>query len=124
MSVSVRNLLSKITSLSEDIPSDLKSMARGMDPSATADMIAMYMDIPVTHKQRMLEITNVKERLTTLKSVMARELSVLELSTKIQNEAKDEMNKAQKEFYLRKEMDAIKKELGEDEDQASEIKDS
>ena len=120
---SVRNLLSKITSLSEDIPSDLKSMARGMDPSATADMIAMYMDIPVTHKQRMLEITNVKERLTTLKSVMARELSVLELSTKIQNEAKDEMNKAQKEFYLRKEMDAIKRELGEDEDQASEIKD-
>jgi ATP-dependent Lon protease len=120
---SVRNLLSKITALSEDIPSDLKSMARGMDPSATADMIAMYMDIPVTHKQRMLEITNVKERLTTLKSVMARELSVLELSTKIQNEAKDEMNKAQKEFYLRKEMDALKRELGEDEDQASEIKD-
>jgi len=120
---SVRNLLSKITSLSEDIPSDLKSMARGMEPSATADMIAMYMDIPITHKQRILEITNVKERLTTLKSVMARELSVLELSTKIQNEAKDEMNKAQKEFYLRKEMDAIKKELGEDEDQASEIKD-
>jgi len=120
---SVRNLLSKITSLSEDIPSDLKSMARGMDPSATADMIAMYMDIPIAHKQRMLEITNVKERLTTLKSVMARELSVLELSNKIQNEAKDEMNKAQKEFYLRKEMDAIKRELGEDEDQASELKD-
>lgn len=120
---SVRNLLGKITSLSEDIPNDLTLMARGMDPSATADMISMYMDIPIAHKQRLLEITNVKERLTTLKSVMARELSVLQLSNKIQNEAKDEMNKAQKEFYLRKEMDAIKKELGEDEDQASELKD-
>jgi ATP-dependent Lon protease len=120
---SVRNLLGKITSLSEDIPNDLTLMARGMGPSATADMISMYMDIPIAHKQRLLEITNVKERLTTLKSVMARELSVLELSNKIQNEAKDEMNKAQKEFYLRKEMDAIKKELGEDEDQASELKD-
>jgi len=120
---SVRNLLGKITSLSEDIPNDLTLMARGMDPSATADMISMYMDIPIVHKQRLLEITNVKERLTTLKSIMARELSVLELSNKIQNEAKDEMNKAQKEFYLRKEMDAIKKELGEDEDQASELKD-
>jgi ATP-dependent Lon protease len=120
---SVRNLLGKITSLSEDIPNDLTLMARGMDPSATADMISMYMDIPIVHKQRLLEITNVKERLTTLKSIMARELSVLQLSNKIQNEAKDEMNKAQKEFYLRKEMDAIKKELGEDEDQASELKD-
>lgn len=119
---SVRSLLGKIASLSEEIPHDLTLMARGMEPSVTADMIAMYMDIPISHKQRLLETVNVKERLTTLKSIMAREFSVLELSNKIQNEAKDEMNKAQKEFYLRKEMDAIRKELGEDDDEATELK--
>ncbi|HGJ67384.1 TPA: endopeptidase La, partial [bacterium] len=98
-------------------------MARGMEPSVTADMIAMYMDsVPIAHKQRLLEMTNVKERLTSLKSIMAKELSVLELSNKIQNEAKGEMDKAQREFYLRKQMDAIRTELGEDEDEASELK--
>jgi len=120
---SVRSLLGKIASLSEDIPHDLTLMARGMEPSVTADMIAMYMDIPIAHKQKLLETINVKDRLTSLKSIMAREFAVLELSNKIQNEAKDEMNKAQKEFYLRKEMDAIKKELGEDDDEATELKD-
>lgn len=119
---SVRSLLGKIASLSEEIPHDLTLMARGMDPSITTDMIAMYMDIPIVHKQKLLEIINVKERLTALKSIMARELSVLELSNKIQNEAKDEMNKAQKEFYLRKQMDVIRTELGEDEDDATELK--
>jgi ATP-dependent Lon protease len=120
---SVRTLLSKITSLSEDIPEDLTLMARGMEPSATADMIAMYMDILIADKQKMLEITNVKDRLVMLKSIMARKLTVLELSNKIQNEAKNEMNKAQKEFFLRKEREAINKELGEDEDQSNELKD-
>ncbi|MEK7399856.1 MAG: endopeptidase La [Candidatus Poribacteria bacterium] len=121
---SVRTLLSKITSLSEDFPEDLALMARGMEPSATADMIAMYMmDISIADKQKMLEITNVKDRLLMLKSIMARKLTVLELSHKIQNEAKDEMNKAQKEFFLRKEREAINRELGEDEDQSNELKD-
>ncbi|HGE70122.1 TPA: endopeptidase La [Candidatus Poribacteria bacterium] len=119
---SVRSLLSKITSLSEDIPEDLNLMARGMEPSATADMIAMYMDIPIADKQKMLETTNVKDRLVMLKSIMARKLSILELSHKIQTEAKEEMNKAQKEFFLRKEREAINRELGEEEDQTAEIK--
>jgi ATP-dependent Lon protease len=118
----IRALLTNITSLSEEIPHDLSLMARGMEPSWIADMIAMYMDIPIAHKQILLEMTNLKERLKKLQSIMAKELSVLELSHKIQNEAKDEMNKAQKEFYLRKEMDAIRKELGEDEDEATELK--
>ena len=118
---SVRDLLGKISSLSEEVPDDLTMMARGMDPSATADMIAMYLNIPIAQKQKLLEITNVKKRLSTLRSMLARELSVLELSNKIQSDAKDEMNKAQREFYLRKKADAIKKELGED-DEATELK--
>ena len=119
---SIRDLLGKITALSEEMPEDLKGMAHGMDASATADMIAMYLGIPIAQKQQLLEITNVKTRLSTLRAIMARELSVLELSNKIQSEAKDEMNKAQKEFYLRKKLEAIKKELGEDEDEATDLK--
>ncbi len=119
----VRDLLNKITSLSEDTAmEDLNMMARGMDPSATADMIAMYMEIPIPQKQELLEMANVKERLLKLRSIMAHELSVLELSNKIDSEAKDDMNKAQREFYLRKKMDAIRKELGEDDDEATELR--
>jgi len=91
-----------------------------MEPSATADIIAMYLNTSIKQKQKMLETTNVSERLSTLRSILARELSVLELSSKIQSEAKDEMDKAQREFYLRKKMGAIRKELGED-DEVSEL---
>ena len=113
---SVQELLGKITSLSEEVPDDLTMMARDMDASATADMVAMYLNIPMDKKQQLLELTDVKERLSTLRSLLVRELNVLELSDKIQSDAKDEMNKAQREFYLRKKLEAIKKELGEDDE--------
>ncbi|MBD3184493.1 endopeptidase La [Candidatus Poribacteria bacterium] len=118
----VIDILGKIASLSEDVPEDLTMMAKGMGPSATADMVSMYMNISLDQKQRLLEITDVKERLSTLRALLSRELSVLELSKKIQTEASEEMSKAQREFYLRKKMGAIKKELGED-DEASELDD-
>ena len=121
LSRNVTELVGKIASLSEEVPGDLTAMARGMDPSATADMIAMYMNIPIEQKQRVLELTSVKGRLSTLRTVLAKELSVLELSNKIQSEANDEMNKAQREFFLRKKLNAIRKELGED-DEATELK--
>jgi ATP-dependent Lon protease len=117
----VQNLVAKIASLSEDVPDDLNVMARSMEPSATADMIAMYINIPVEQKQKLLEMTNAKERLSKLRSLLAEELSILELSNKIKSETNEEMSKAQREFYLRKQLDAIKKELGEDEE-ATELK--
>lgn len=118
----VMDILGKIASLSENaMPDDLLMMARSMSPSDMTDMIAMYTSLKVEQKQQLLEITNVKQRLSTLRSILARELSVLELSNKIQNEANEEMNKAQREFYLRKKLGAIRKELGED-DESTEIK--
>lgn len=116
LSRNVQDLLGKITALSEDVPDDLTMMARGMDPSSTADMIAMYLNIPLEKKQKLLELTDVKKRLSDLRGSLAKEVSVLELSNKIQNEAKDEMNKAQKEFYLRKQLESIRKQLGEDDE--------
>ena len=117
----IHDLLGKIASLSKEVPEDLTMMARGMDASAASDMIAMYLNIALEQKQKLLETTNVKERLSTLGSVLTRELSVLELSDKIQSEANEEMNKAQKEFYLRKQLGAIRNQLGED-DEATELK--
>ncbi len=116
LSRSVQELLGKVTALSDEVPEDLTTMARDMDPSSTADMIAMYLNIPIEQKQKLLEITDVKERLSNLRSLLAREVSVLELSNKIQSDAKGEMNKAQREFYLRKQLEAIRKELGEDDE--------
>jgi len=117
---SVHNLLGKIGDLSEEVPDELIMMSRGMEASTMADMIAMYLNIPMSQKQELLEIMNVKERLTTLQAILSKELDILELSDKIQSEAKDEMSKAQREFYLRKNLDAIRKELGEG-DEASEL---
>ncbi|MFC1718755.1 endopeptidase La [Candidatus Poribacteria bacterium] len=116
LSRNVQELLGKITALSEEVPEDLTTMARGMDPSSTADMIAMYLNIPIEKKQKLLELMDVKERLSSLRTLLAREVSVLELSNKIQSDAKGEMNKAQREFYLRKQLEAIRKELGEDDE--------
>jgi len=122
LAYNIMELLGKIVSLSEEsMPEDMLAMARSMNPSDMSDMVSMYMNFQVDQKQRLLEITDVKDRLLTLRGILTRELKVLELNSKLQNETNEEMNKAQKDFFLRKKLGVIKKELGED-DEASDIK--
>ena len=122
LAYNIIELLGKIISLSDDpLPEDMLIMARSMNPSDMSDMISMYMNFPVEQKQKLLELSNVKERLSALRSILARELQILEWNSKLQTDTNEEMNKAQKEFYLRKKLDAIKDELGE-KDEVNEIK--
>ncbi len=75
----------------------------------------------VADAQAILEIDDVREKLLKLTTLMTKELEVLELGRKIQSEAQGEMEKMQRDYFLREQMKAIRKELGEADEQAAEI---
>ena len=77
------------------------------------------MEIP--DAQAILEIDSVREKLLKLTTIMTKELEVLELGRKIQTEAQSEMEKMQREYFLREQLKAIKRELGEEDEQAVEV---
>jgi len=82
-------------------------------PGALTDLIAGNLNLNLEERQKLLEIADVKERLLRLKPLMERELEVLNLSTKIQNDVNASMAKSQRDFYLREQIRAIQRELGE-----------
>src|SRR5256885_1750336 len=77
------------------------------------DLIAANLNLNLEERQKLLEINDVKDRLLRLKPLMERELEVLNLSTKIQNDVNASMAKSQRDFYLREQIRAIQRELGE-----------
>ena len=85
------------------------------DHSAIADLVAAQVLTKLSEKQKFLEIIDVEERLKFLLESMAREVDILDLERKIGNEVRKQMEKNQKEYYLREQIRAINKELGEDE---------
>ncbi|MEC8277379.1 MAG: LON peptidase substrate-binding domain-containing protein, partial [Myxococcota bacterium] len=91
------------------------------NPSDLADIIALHMEISYDIKQEILAIVDPMERIDKVISLLEQELHVLELSNKIQSSVKGEMDKAQREYFLREQMKAIQRELGEGEDGKSEL---
>jgi ATP-dependent Lon protease len=93
------------------------------EPSKLADLIASQINFSVTEKQQVLELNNVKERLEKIHYLLNKELQILELGSKIQSDVQGELNKTQRQYYLREQLKAIKRELGEYEDESTEIED-
>ncbi|MGM9567916.1 MAG: endopeptidase La [Clostridia bacterium] len=93
------------------------------DYSALADVAAAQVLTKLSDKQKFLETVDVEERLKNLLSLMAREVDILDLERKIGNEVRKQMEKNQKEYYLREQIRAINKELGEDESKDDECRD-
>jgi len=91
------------------------------DPSKLADVIGSQINFSVEEKEEILEIVDVKERLEKVNYLLNKELQILELGSKIQNEVQGELNKTQRQYYLREQLKAIKKELGEYEDEGTDI---
>jgi ATP-dependent Lon protease len=91
------------------------------DPGKLADLIASNLGIKVGDAQRVLETTDHKERLKLVNEILAAELEVLSMQAKIRTQAKDEMSKSQREYFLREQMRAIKNELGENDSKSEEI---
>jgi ATP-dependent Lon protease len=116
-------LFQKVVALSPALPDELASILGAADgPAAAADLIAGSLPtLPTALRQELLETTSVAERLQRLVAALTKEAEVLELGSKIQSEVQSEMSKTQREYYLREQMKAIQKELGDTDDRTQEI---
>jgi ATP-dependent Lon protease len=102
-------------------PETFTSVSDIDEPGRLADVIASHLPLKMKDKQVILETINVQERLEMLLNILNNEREVLELERKISARVKKQMEKTQKEYYLREQMKAIQKELGEKEGRASEV---
>lgn len=116
-------LFQKIVSLSPTLPDDLVAMAmQNAGGGRLADFIASSLpSLRTAAKQELLETLDVKLRLQKLTAHLAKETELLELGSKIQSQIQSEMTKSQREYYLREQMKAIQKELGESDERTQEI---
>src|SRR5215510_7689044 len=116
-------LFQKVVSLSPTLPDELANVLGAAEtPGAVADLIAGSLPtLPTALRQELLETVSVAERLQRLVVALTKEAEVLELGSKIQSEAQSEMSKTQREYYLREQMKAIQKELGDADDRTQEI---
>lgn len=113
----------RVISLVPHLPEELEMAALNVDDARQlVYLIASSLRLQIEDAQQILEIDSVTEKLRKLTAMLTKELEVLELGHKIQSEAVGEMEKMQREFYLREQMKAIQKELGEGDEQEAEIK--
>ena len=104
------------------VPPEAAVAARNItEPGLLADMVAYSPDMSTEQRQELLETIDVEQRLKLVSAFLARQIEILELKGKIQNEVKSEMDKTQREYILREQLKAIQRELGEDDPQQAEI---
>lgn len=104
----------EIIKLSPALSEQVKIAALNTDvPGTLSDLIAANLNLSLDERQQLLQIADVKERLKHLRPMMERELEVLHLTSKIQNEVTSSMAKSQRDFFLREQIRAIQRELGE-----------
>lgn len=113
----------RIVQMSSRYQEEYGSITKTMldEPGRFADYIAAVLDLKPQDKQRILEAVSVYERLSALAVILAKELDLHELESKIQNNAQAVINKGQREYYLREQLKAIQTELGEADDLGLEI---
>ena len=120
-----RNVQTTFSEIIEQIPylpEELQMAVANIDePSALAHLIAGALRIGTEEKQELLEELNVGRRLRRLSEILARELEVIQLGTQIQSQVQSEIDKGQREYFLREQLKAIQSELGEGDEQQAEI---
>ncbi|MGO4498130.1 endopeptidase La [Paenibacillus sp. 2RAB27] len=109
------NLSKKVT------PETLAAVSDIDEPGRLADVICSHLSLKIKDKQDILETVDVRERLEKMLNILNNEREVLELERKISQRVKKQMEKTQKEYYLREQMKAIQKELGDKEGRAGEV---
>jgi len=102
-------------------PETLVSVVVVEEPGRLTDLIASHLSLKIEDKQALLDGINVQERLEKLCEILGREMEILELEKKINVRVRKQMEKTQKEYYLREQLKAIQKELGEKDDRTAEI---
>lgn len=117
-----RDLFESIAAMVPSLPRELVSSVLALqDPLQTAYTIANFQRMELADAQQILELDSVSDKLRRLISLLMREKEVLELGQKIQNEARTEMEKMQREYFLREQMKAIQHELGEKDEQTADV---
>ncbi len=117
-----REQFEQIAEMVPSIPRELVSSILSLEePLQTVYTIANFQRMDLADAQNLLEIDSVSEKLRKLVAILAREVEVLEIGQKIQNEARSEIEKVQREYFLREQMKAIQRELGEEDEQTVEV---
>ena len=116
----VQNQFARVVELVPTLPDELQLAAANIDdPSVLTYLVASTLRLKTEEKQQLLETVDVEQRLRATAAILSRELEVFELGSKIQSQVESEMEKTQREYFLRQQMKAIQDELGEgDPDQA------
>jgi ATP-dependent Lon protease len=118
----IKENLEKMIQLGRMISPDLLMVLESVnDPGRFCDLIAANIGIGVEDAQKLLELMEPVQRLHRLFEIITKEMELLEVQAKIQNQAKEEMTKTQREYYLREQLRAIQKELGEVDEKAQEV---
>jgi len=119
----IKTNFQQVVSLSPLLSDDLQTLAVNItEPGRLADFIASSLStISTQTKQEVLETLDIRTRLDNLNRILIKELEVLELGSKIQSQVQSEVGKNQREYFLREQMKAIQKELGEGDDQTKEV---
>lgn len=121
--MNLKNLFQRAVELAPYLTSELGTMVSNIkSPAILADLIASNLNISTSEKQGILETFDFRERLTKVHLFLNKEVQVLELGNKIQSQVKEDMDRTQREYYLREQLKAIKKELGELDEHSNEIK--
>jgi len=119
----VRSGLEKATSLGKTIPPEVLIIAANVEePGRLADLTAANLELKVPEAQAILEIGDPTARLKKVHDLLAKELELLDVQSRISTEAKGEMDKMQRQYFLRQQMKAIQKELGEGNELQDDIK--
>src|SRR5437763_7875272 len=110
----VQGLFARIIGLVPYLPEELQIAAANVDdPSTLCNLVASTLRLKTEDKQLILELADTGERLREVSKILNRELEVFELGTKIQSQVQSELEKGQREFFLRQQLKAIQEELGE-----------
>jgi ATP-dependent Lon protease len=119
----VQGLFTRIIGLAPYLPEELQLAAANVDdPSALCHLVASTLrTIPTEERQQILEEVDVEARLRTVSAILSRELEVFELGSRIQSQVQSEMEKGQREYFLRQQLKAIQAELGEGDPEQAEL---
>jgi ATP-dependent Lon protease len=119
----VREQLDKIVSLGKTILPDVMGVVENIeDPGRLTDLVASNLGLKTEQAQEILEITDPVQKLKRVSEILGREIELLTVQHKIQSEARGEIDKTQREYFLREQLKAIQKELGDIDERAEEIK--
>ncbi len=122
--MNLKSTAKQVVKFIPEMPEEASDMVEGVeDPGQLCDFVAANMDIETEEQQEILTTLELKDRLETVVTMLARQLEVLRVSDKIQNQIKEEIDKNQREYYLRQQLKAIKEQLGELDGEGSDLDD-